>query len=100
MEGERDYGELAQSYVRSFEQKWLGGHAAPEESLLGTADLQSLADLSGSVDLVRNMRLAPVSLRLLASLAMAALVPMLPLLLYKYPLSELAEKFFARLTGL
>jgi len=67
---------------------------------LGTPDLQSLADLSNSVSIVRNMRLVPVSLRMLTELAIAALVPILPLLLLKYPVAELAEKFFAKLSGL
>jgi hypothetical protein len=63
------------------------------EHLLGTSDLQSLADLSTSVDIVRNMRIAPASLRLLTDLAIAASLPMLPLLLFKYLLAGLIGKF-------
>jgi hypothetical protein len=39
----------------------------------------------------------PIGPRLLT---LAALAPLAPLLLFKYPLAELAEKFFARLVGL
>jgi hypothetical protein len=33
-------------------------------------------------------------------LAVAALLPMLPLLLLKYPVAELVQKFFLRLSGM
>jgi hypothetical protein len=99
--GLSDYMDFAESYVSQFDRKWLSpDNSAPAEPLLGTADLQSLADLSNSVSIVRNMRMAPVSLRLLTNLAIVAILPMLPLLLFKYPLAELIQRFFTRLTGL
>jgi len=98
--GLSDYMEFASQYVNSFDRKWLGADTAPRESLLGTPDLQSLADLANSINIVRSMRWVPVSLQLLMALAMAALLPMLPLFLLKYPIAELAEKFFAKLLGL
>ncbi|MGD0102704.1 MAG: hypothetical protein ABSC06_01535 [Rhodopila sp.] len=99
IKGLGDYGTLASRYVDSFDIKWLRT-ADPGEPLLGTPDLQSLADLSNSVNVVRNMRLAPVSGKLWAQLLIAALLPMLPLLLIKYPLAALAEKFVTRLSGM
>jgi hypothetical protein len=99
VKGMSDYMELAARYVNAFDKKWLGG-VAPCEPLLGTADLQSLADLSNSVSIVRNMRSVPISLRLLTELATAALLPLLPLLLLKYPVAELVEKFLRKLSGL
>jgi hypothetical protein len=94
------YMVFGQQYVSGFDQKWLRVDGEPTESLLGTSDLQSLADLGNSLNVVRNMRVAPVSTNLLLHLAVAAALPMLPLLLFKYPLAELATKFVARLTGL
>jgi hypothetical protein len=67
--------------------------------LLGTADLQSLADLNNSITVVRGMRLVPWSPRLLYSLGASAVIPMLPLLLFEYPFADLAAKFVSRLTG-
>jgi len=99
IKGLGDYGYLASRYVQSFDTKWLRA-ADAEEALLGTADLQSLADLSNSVSIVRNMRLAPISVRLWANILIAALLPMVPLMLLKYPIAELAEKFVARLSGM
>ena len=43
------YGTLAERYVRAFDTKWLDGGAAADEQLVGSADIQSLADLSNSV---------------------------------------------------
>jgi hypothetical protein len=95
----RDYKEFAQFYVRGFEQKWVAG-PAPKETLLGTPDLQSLADLANSVNIVRDMRVVPISKGLVQKLVVAALVPMLPLLLLKYPVAELIGVVFKRLSGM
>jgi hypothetical protein len=100
VKGLSDYMAFAAHYVNAFDRKWLGQGAAPAMDLLGTPDLQSLADLSNSVAIVRQMRLVPVSQRLLLGLATAAVLPMLPLLLLEYPVAELAKRFFARLVGL
>ena len=95
-----DYMEFASNYVTDFDGKWLAPGAGRGELLLGTPDLQSLADLSNSMNVVRNMRVVPVNLGLLRDLAIVALLPFLPLLLLKYPIAELVQKFVARLTGL
>jgi hypothetical protein len=100
VKGLSDYMEFAARYVNGFDEKWLGRGDPPGEPLLGTPDVQSLADLSNSVTIVRNMRSVPLSRSLVVSIVAAAVVPMLPLLLIKYPIAELAEKFFRRLSGL
>jgi hypothetical protein len=100
VKGLSDYGAFAERYVNEFDRKWLGPDAAPRENLLGTGDIQSLADLSNSVGVVRDMRLVPVSSILLKSLAGAALLPLLPLVLFRYPLADLLAKFLGRFSGL
>jgi hypothetical protein len=97
--GLRDYTTLSSLYVRAFERKWIGGEG-PQEPLLGTPDLQSLADLSNSVTVVRNMRLAPISMRLFVIIGAAALTPMALLLLFDYPLTQLAQMLLRKLAGL
>ena len=87
--GLSDYMVFAARYVNDFEKKWLHAAAVPAEPLLGTSDLQSLADLSNSVGIVRNMRWVPVSTRLLMAVVIASLLPMLPLFMFKYPIAEL-----------
>jgi hypothetical protein len=99
LKGLGDYMGFAARYVREFDRKWLGD-APPPAGPLGTADLQSLADLSNSVKLVDTMRMVPVSRRLLVSYGLALLLPMAPLLLLKYPLAVLVTQIFTRLAGL
>jgi hypothetical protein len=100
VKGLSDYGAFAERYVNEFNRKWLGADSAPDESLLGTADIQSLADLSNSVSVVRDMRIVLVSPSMLMYLTAAALLPLIPLVLFKYPFADLAAKFFERLSGL
>lgn len=99
VKGLSDYMEFAERYVSDFDNKWLKAEVAPDEPLLGSQDIQGLADLRSSFGSLRQIRWVPVSMRLLMSMAAAALLPMLPLLLLKYPVSELAEKFFTNLAG-
>jgi hypothetical protein len=100
VKGLSDYSALAERYVNDFDRKWLSADPAPGETLLGTADIQSLADLSNSVSIVRDMRLVPVGPSILMYLTVAALLPLLPLVLFKYPLADLLARFFDRLSGL
>ena len=60
--GLREYGALAQRYMREFDRKWLRGGAPPDEPLLGSADIQSLADMGNSFDVVKEMRWIPFTL--------------------------------------
>jgi hypothetical protein len=78
--------------------KWLG-KATSEEPLLGTPDIQSLADLANSAKAVSDMRTVPVSRRILTTYAMVVALPFLPLLLLKYPIAELAAMLIKRLSG-
>jgi hypothetical protein len=89
--GLREYGALAERYVRAFDAKWLRGGAPANEALVGSADIQSLADLGNSYELVRTMRLAPITKEAILRVAAAALIPMVPLLLTMMPLEALLK---------
>jgi len=89
--GLREYGTLAERYVREFDAKWLRGGAPADEPFVGSADIQSLADLGNSYEVVRTMRFAPITKEAILRLAAAALVPMVPLLLTMMPLEELLK---------
>jgi len=78
--------------------KWIEGTAA-NEPLLGTPDIQSLADLANAVGVVRGMRWITIGPRLLTIMTVAFIGPLLPLFLFRYPLADLAQKFCARLVG-
>jgi len=94
------YSSLAARYVTEFEAKWTSGGSPADEQLLGTLDLQSLADLANSMRVVSTMRWVTIGPRLLTLLGLAALVPFLPLMLFQYPLAELAQKLIKHLVGL
>ena len=89
--GLREYGSLAQRYVGDFDQKWLRGGAPAEEALLGSADIQSLADLGNSFEVVSGMRAIPFTRDAVVQLAVFALVPLVPLLLTMISLEELLK---------
>jgi hypothetical protein len=89
--GRLEYGALAQRYVREFDVKWLRGGAPADEPLVGSGDIQSLADLANSFEVARTMRVAPVAMQDILGLAIAALVPIAPLLLTVMPLEELLK---------
>jgi hypothetical protein len=92
------YNGLAARYVKEFEAKWLerGSQDAP---LLGSPDLQSLADLANAVSVVKGMRWITIGPRLLTIMTVALVGPLMPLFLFRYPLAELAQKFFSKLVG-
>jgi hypothetical protein len=90
--GDREYGALAQRYMRAFDVKWLRGGAPADEALVGSGDMQSLADLRNSFEVVRTMRIAPVTTEALLRLVAATLVPLVPLALTMMSLEELLKR--------
>ncbi len=80
------YGGLAIRYVRLFENRWI--REKREEELLGTGDIQSLADLGASYDYVRKMKPFAFNGGNLAALGAAAVIPLLPLTLTLLPAEE------------
>jgi AcrR family transcriptional regulator len=90
--GNREYGALAERYVREFDAKWLRGGAPADAPLIGSGDIQSLADLANSFEVVRTMRIAPITRDALIRLVIATLAPVVPLALTMMPLEELLRK--------
>ena len=88
----REYGTLAQRYAREFDSKWLRGGAPAGEPLLGSADIQSLADLGNSFEIVRSTRLLPFTRDAVLQLGVITLLPVAPLVLTMIPLEELMTR--------
>jgi hypothetical protein len=88
--GMGEFGRLASRYTQEFEDKWVHGDAPKDEALLGSADIQSLADLGNSYSFVQEMRFVPFGLKDVTRLAAVAAVPLLPLMLTVFALEELA----------
>ena len=90
--GLRAYGRLASEYVNAFDRKWIGGSRSSEEPLLGTGDIQSLADLDNSFAIVRSIIPFPFGRSSLVGLAVIIALPLLPLSLTMFSLQELAMR--------
>ena len=90
--GRREYGVLAQRYVREFDTKWVRGGADSDKQLIGSSDIQSLADLNNSYEVIKHMRWVPFSPKTVLQLALVTLVPVLPLTLTMIPLNQLLNR--------
>lgn len=87
-----EYSALANEYTQSFDRKWIRKENPEGELLLGSADIQSLADLGNSFEFVRNMRAFPIDRNSIIPIVVATALPMLPLVLTVYPFDELILK--------
>jgi len=90
--GLREYGMLASRYVREFDLKWVRGGATNDEPLIGSGDIQSLADLGNSFQVIREVRPFPFGKDTVIQLVVINLIPVLPLILIMIPLEELIAK--------
>jgi hypothetical protein len=87
LEGLHHYGDLAYDYSRRFHDRWIiDGN---RDALLGTSDIQSLADLGNSYERLDRMRPVPFGLHAAILIAAATAGPVLPLLATKVPVTEL-----------
>ncbi len=84
-----EYGRLSQQYVETFEQKWIGGNHPTSEQLVGTPDIQSLADMGNSYTVVREMLAVPFRIDDIVRLIVATAAPLAPLLLTVFSPEEL-----------
>ena len=90
--GLREYGNLAHRYVRQFDAKWIRGGATAGERLLGSSDIQSLADIGNSYGIVQSMRIVAFSRDTIFRLVAATLLPVAPLILTMMPLKTLVTE--------
>lgn len=90
----REFGILASHYVDDFHRKWIDGGVRDGEPLLGTSDIQSLADLANSYAVVSQMSLLPVTKVTLIRLVISIALPLLPLVFTVFPLEELVRELF------
>jgi hypothetical protein len=88
-EWRRSYSILVADYNRAFDEKWVRGPQPADERLLGSPDIQSLADMGNNFDRIRQMRFIPFSQRAVLQLAAMAALPALPLLSLVVPVAEI-----------
>jgi hypothetical protein len=91
--GLREYRHLAKRHLDEFEAKWLRGGADAGELLVGNPDLSSLADMGNSFEVVREMRVLPITRDLVLQLVVLTVLPIAPLLLTMISVEELLGQF-------
>jgi hypothetical protein len=87
-----EYSTLGAFYVRDFDEKWVRGQRPGNEALLGSSDIQSLADLNNSFSVVHEMRRVLVSRDILLGLALPTVVPMLLPIVVATPVDEIFKE--------
>jgi hypothetical protein len=90
----REFGTLSSKYVDGFRDKWIQHKTESTEPLLGTPDIQSLADLANSYKTVTEIRLLPFGKEALTRLVGVLILPILPLILTVIPLKEIVSWVF------
>ena len=88
-----EFGALVWRHDRAFDEKWITNATKIDPaSILGSADVQSLADVGIVYEHVDRMWLMPFDTKAFVVLALAALIPMLPLVGTAIPLQEIFSK--------
>lgn len=86
------YTQFASEYVARFEKKWMRDDES--EEMLGSGDIQSMADLGGTFERMLTMRVFAIDRRIALSFALAIVGPLLPLLLTMMPLKDIVKMLF------
>jgi hypothetical protein len=89
--GSGEYGVLGSRYVEAFSRKWLGAHPHTRESPVGSADIQSLADLANAFEIIRSMYLVPITRNSVLRLGFLIVIPLLPLVLTMIPFEQVVD---------
>ena len=87
--GLHEYSTLGCKLGRLYDQKWVKAFSRVGESLLSAPDNTSLANYSRDYELVDRMRVFPFEPRTAVVLALAGLIPMVPLLATVMPIDEI-----------
>lgn len=87
------YGTLSSEYIGRFDSKWVvaAGPKEKDDSLLGTSDIQSLADIGNGYERVHKMRVFPADRTTFARIFLAGLLPFLPLVFLEVPITRVLQ---------
>ena len=86
------YSTLTHKYSNLFEDKWIrGNNIKDDESILGSGDVQSLADIGAAYEVVENIRVLPITLNIFLFMLIMIALPFIPLLFLKFNIVEILE---------
>jgi heme/copper-type cytochrome/quinol oxidase subunit 4 len=80
-----EYTTLVTIHNQQFDQKWIQKKQPTDVVILGNPDPSSLIDLGSSFHVIRQMGIMPIDKPTLITLAVAAALPMAPIVLYATP---------------
>ncbi|WP_315386191.1 hypothetical protein [uncultured Stenotrophomonas sp.] len=88
------FGALGNRAAATFEERWQAASdaTAGPDSLVDTGDASAIADFGGVYQSIVAMSVVPITRWNLLSVAMAAVVPLMPLALLAFPFDELVAK--------
>jgi hypothetical protein len=95
--GGLEYDGLATHYTRLFHARWI--ERGQSGDVLGSADIQALADLESTCAVVHHMRPVPFTPMTAILVVVAALAPMIPVALLRIPVAELLKTVGAVVLG-
>lgn len=91
-EGMREYDTFMSHVGRTVAAKWLAPGRHIDAELLECPDFSTLTDLSQCAECVRAMAIVPFTRRSIIPLAIAGLIPMLPVVATVIPLRDVLLK--------
>jgi len=86
------YDLLANRYGALFQRRWLGTPAGSDEDLLGTGDIQSLADLAGGYEVVVGTQAVPFKPQQVLSMLVLTALPFLAVIATEVPLTDILKQ--------
>jgi hypothetical protein len=90
--GIEEYGTLGQQYAREFNLRWIRSGPHSGDLLLGSSDIQSLADMHNGYQMIDGIRLTPFGMKSVTYVAATILLPIAPLLLTTFSVEQLVER--------
>ena len=85
-------GALSGRQLQAFEDKWLSQNPPGAREMLEAPDFSSVADLGATGATARSMNTLPFRLKQLVPLALAAILPFVPVAAIQTPLPEILKK--------
>jgi hypothetical protein len=84
-----DYGTLVGEHGRLVRERWILRRKVADDALLGAQEIGPVADTVTLYDAVRKQRVVPIGVPSLLAIALAAALPMLPVLAIEIPIRDL-----------
>ena len=88
----REYGALVARHNRLVHRRWIRGERVADDALLSAPEIGPVADTLALYEAVEALRPVPFGTRNLVPLALAALVPMVPVVALEIPLRDILVK--------